>query len=545
MHDLFMKIAWGNADLADPGAVIYRCEQLELDPTRFELRADGERVHVEPQVLSLLLLLVQNPERMISKDELVEKIWDGRFITDSAIAARMKAARKAIGDDGKAQRLIRTVHGKGFRFVGEVRIEGSPASVAATVQAAPETAASPILVPDLRQGRPSIAVLPFRLVGEGGPHDIIADALPEELIGDLARLRWLFVIARGSSFRFRGPDADGLSAGRALGVRYCLTGSVERSAQDVIVNVNLVDIGDGGVVWSERFRGGLGELAEMRGEIASSTLKNVAVEIPANEVRLARGRPTTELDSWSAFHLGLDHMYRFNKEDNARAAELFGHALERDPYFARAMGGLSFTHFQNAFLQYGGDPQAEIELSRELAQRAVECDRMDPFAHFNLGRSSWLDGRLEDSIAWFDRATSISPSFAQGSYNRGLVGTLAGLGEKADRDLATAIELSPLDPMSYAMHSSRALVQVQLGDLDRAAEFGAKAALMPGAHKHIDLVAAICTHLAGRKDEAASWLARMHKRDPEMTAEKFFRSFPFAPGPAREPIERALRELGL
>jgi len=540
-----MKIAWGNAGLANPGAVIYRCEQLELDPTRFELRDEGERVHVEPQVLSLLLLLVQNPDRMVSKDELVEKIWDGRFISDSAIAARMKAARKAIGDDGKAQRLIRTIHGKGFRFIGQVSIEATGLPGAA-VQSAPQPAdLSPMPVPDLRQGRPSIAVLPFRLVGESGPHDIIADALPEELIGDLARLRWLFVIARGSSFRFRGPDADGLTAGRALGVRYCLTGSVERSGQEVVVNVTLVDAGDGGVVWSERFRGGLGELAQMRAEIATSTLNNIAVEIPANEVRLARGRPTTELDSWSAFHLGLDHMYRFNKADNAQAAQLFSHALERDPYFARAMGGLSFTHFQDAFLQYGGDARAEIEMARELARRAVECDRLDPFAHFNLGRSSWLDGRLEDSIDWFDRATAISPSFAQGVYNRGIVGVLAGKGEKGDRDLATAIELSPLDPMSYAMHSSRALAQVQLGNPERAADLGAKAALMPGAHKHIDLVAAICAHLAGKKEEAASWLARMRGRDPEMSAEKFFRSFPYAPGPAREPIERALRELGL
>jgi TolB-like protein/Tfp pilus assembly protein PilF len=525
---------------------IWRFESFELDPIRFELRSDGQRVHVEPQVLSLLTLLVENGDRMVGKEEVIEKIWDGRIVSESAVAARIKAARKAVGDDGSQQRLIRTIHGRGFRFVGEVAPSG-PAETAGGI--APRTA-GPAQPDELerrnaRDGRPSIAVLPFHIVGEAGPHDIVADALPADIIMDLSRLHWLFVIARGSSFRFRGADVDSVTVGRQLGVGYCLTGSVEIIGRGVTVAASLVDANDGVTIWGESYRGALSELQQMRPEIESQVVDALKVQIPRNEVRIARARPADELDAWASFHLGLDHMYRFTRQDNGRAAQLFMQSLARDPYFSRALGGLSFTHFQNAFLGFAEDPAAETEAARTLAHLALEADRIDPFAHFNIGRSLWLEGRLEDSIEWFDRAINISPSFAQGVYNRGLVGTMVGRLERADADLALALDLSPLDPLAYAMVSSRALLQVQLDDYEEAADLGARAATMPGAHKHIELIAAITAQLAGRREDAQHWLARACKEDPDLTSEVFFRSFPFAPTHAREVIERSLSELGI
>lgn len=530
--------------MAGADSRVFQFDGFELDTGRFELRSNGERIHVEPQVLSLLMLLAENRERMVSKDEIIDSIWDGRIVSESAVAARIKAARRAVGDDGKAQGVIRTIHGRGFRFVAE------------TTESALKPSASTISLDmdeiDLasrrltgRDGRPSIAVLPFSLSGEGGPHDIIADALPADIITDLSRLGWLFVIARGSSFRFRGSQNDPQSVGTVLNVRYCLTGSVERSGRDVKIEAALVETGGGGTIWADRYSGSIDMLQELRSEIEGKIVDALALHIPQNEVRLARGRPASELDAWASFHLGLDHMYRFNQMDNRRAVELFEHSLARDPHFSRPMAGLSFTHFQNAFMGYGGDAQREIEQARMFANRAVETDRLDPFGHFSLGRCSWLEGRLDDSIHWFDRATSLSPSFAQGIYNRGLVATMRGDAEAADRDLALALELSPIDPMAYAMISSRALTHLQFGDANAAADFGERAALTPGAHKHITLIAAATAHLAGRKDKAAEWLARTLADDPGLKAEVFFRAFPFAQGAARETLERSLHDLGL
>lgn len=533
--------------MAEVQPCIFRFEDFELDIARFELRSDGKRVHVEPQVLSLLILLAENAARMVSKDEVIEKIWDGRIVSESAVAARIKAARKAIGDDGKGQRLIRTIHGKGFRFVGELAHSCRVASVSPVPlqpEAACENAISEV-VRTSRDGRPSVAVLPFELVGEAGPLGIIADALPADIIMDLSRLHWLFVIARGSSFRFRGVDADPLTVGRALAVRYCLTGTIEVSGEEVTVAVMLADGYHGETIWAENYRGALAELQMMRPDIEAQVVAALEVHIPRNEVRNARRRPAAQLDAWASFHLGLDHMYRFRQADNARAAELFAQSLVRDPHFSRALGGLSFTHFQNAFLNFGGRPEAELEAARNFAHRALEADQYDPFAHFNVGRSFWLDGQLEDSIAWFDRAASLSPSYAQGIYNRGLVSTMAGKPKEADADLTLALELSPLDPLAYAMVSSRAMAHVQLGDFEKAAELGSRAARMPGAHKHIALIAAFTAHLAGNSKVASLWLAKVKAADPNLKAETFFHAFPFARNAAREVIEKSIADLGL
>lgn len=524
------------------GPRVLTFEEFELDAARYELRCAGEHVHVEPQVLSLLLLLATNPDRMVSKDEIIDEVWGGRIVSESAVAARIKAARKAIGDDGSQQRLIRTVHGRGFRFVGEVHGAIPSAMSAGQQQAGFDTA--PVLHAT-KDSRSSIAVLPFSLEGERGPHDIVADALPADLIVDLSRLPWLFVIARGSSFRFRGEDVDPSRVGRELSVRYCLTGAVELVGSAVTVVTALVGTQDCETIWAETYKCDLAELPWMRSEIESQVIAALEIHIPRNEVRLARGRPVSELDAWASFHLGLDHMYRFTQSDNAAAAKLFEHSLARDPYFSRALGGLSFTHFQNAFLHHGADPAAEMEAARIFAHRAVEADRIDAFAHFNVGRSLWLEGRLEDSIGWFDRATSLSPNFAQGVYNRGLVGTMVGKVDRADADLALALELSPLDPLAYAMVSSRALIQVQRDDFEMAAELGARAAMMPGAHKHIALIAALTAQLAGRKSDAQTWLAKARQNDPELNAEVFFRSFPFGQTHGRELIERSLSQLGV
>lgn len=539
--------------MTDAGSGTFSFNGYEIDAARFELRREGTRVPVEPQVLSLILLLVANRERMMSKDELIERIWDGRIVSESAVAARIKAARKALGDDGTRQGVIRTIHARGFRWVQDVRANDGPIAArpagpepqdAAPGAASPSTPLS-TLPSTTRDARPSIAVLPFERLGELGHHDIVADALPADIINDLARLHWLFVIARGSSFRFRGSAIDPQRVGAELGVRYCLAGAVERTGPGVTISVALIDATCGQTLWGERFSAAFEELQALRPEIEAQVVASLEVHIPQNEVRLARSRPIADLDAWASFHLGLDHMFRFTCEDNTLAARLFAQTLERDPFFSRALSGLSFTHFQNAFLRFEGERAHETEIARGLANRAVEADRLDPFAYFNLGRCCWLEGHLEDSRVWFDRATSLSPSFAQGVYNRGLVGVMAGEAGEADADLALALELSPLDPLAYAMVSGRALTQLQLGDPEQAARFGVRAAMMPGAHKHIALIAALTSHLAGKPGDAQLWLGRARKADPAISASVFFASFPFAQTEARAVIEKGLGDLGL
>ncbi|WFL77164.1 winged helix-turn-helix domain-containing protein [Altererythrobacter arenosus] len=519
--------------------VLYRFDRFELDPARFELREGGVPVQIEPQVLSLLLLLVANAERMVDKDELIEKVWGGRIVSETAVSSRIKSARQAIGDDGKAQRLIRTVHGRGFRFVG--KLETELRQQRGQWETAP-TRDAPLA--EHETTRPSIAVLPFRIVGEPGRFDFMAAALPDELITDLARLRYLFVIARGSSFRFNSGDADFAAVGTTLKVRYILSGSVETAGSDVIIRVELSDVRSGGVIWNERYRGAADEASHLRETILGSVIANVEQRIPMHEAQRARLLPDTQLDAWSAYHLGLDHMFRFNGADNQRAAVLFARAVDQDPHFARAYGGLSFTHFQNAFLHGAVDRDREVAAAKAFAERAVQTDSLDPFAHFNLGRTHWLEGDLRASITSLEHSTVLSPNYAQGVYAKAWAETLAGESEAGDKDAALALELSPLDPLRFAMVATRAFAHMTSGNTEAGAELGEQAANTPGAHRHIKLIAAIGAHLNGEPDKAQAWLARS-RQSVEPSAAEFLQAFPFSEGPAREVIERALRDLGL
>jgi DNA-binding winged helix-turn-helix (wHTH) protein/tetratricopeptide (TPR) repeat protein len=529
------------ASLHYPDPMIYQFDTYELDLDRGELRAGGEPCAVEPQVFALLSLLVQNRERLVSHDELIEKVWDGRVVSDSAISSRIKMARQALSDDGKAQRFIRTVHRRGFRFVAEVRVLSGPPRIdqPADTAGAAEDATAPDPV-----GRPSIAVLPLRLLGDPGPYAAIADALPHELIAELARLRWLFVIARGSTFRLRGAETDPIEIGRLLGARYCLAGTLEVTVRRLAVTLELIDTRDGGLVWAESFAGAVDDVHQLREDIRTRLLAALEIQIPLHEAAQARLTVTESLDAWSAYHLGLQHVYRFNRSDNAEATRLFEHAIQLDPAFARAHAGLSFVHFQTAFMHHTDDVAGERELARRYAMRGLELDPLDPFVNFTMGRTYWLEGDLETGLSWLERATSLSPNYAQGHYARSWTEALSGKLPLAHEHADLAMRLSPLDPLYYAMLGARALACMSAGDDANAAAWGERAGRSPGSHVLVAMITLVGHALAGNNQQAAAWAENVRRRNPALTRQDFFRAFPMKSPTARARMDAALAQYG-
>ncbi|HYC00729.1 MAG TPA: winged helix-turn-helix domain-containing protein [Candidatus Limnocylindrales bacterium] len=552
--------------------MIYRFGQFELDTAAVELRAAGQARPLEPQVFRLLALLLENHERMVSKDELIEKVWDGRAISDAALSSRIKSARRALGDDGKAQRLIKTLHGRGFRFVGDVRAERQGGSVDAVADAtagvastAAATAAGDALAAGARAvasaastdeaatgdspatahaSRPSIAVLPFRFLGSPGAYEPLAEAIPHELIAELSRMRWLFVIARASSFRLRGNEDAG-EIRRLLGARYVLSGTLELARRaHLAVRVELTDTVDGGVVWAEELLAPLDDVHAMRARLASCVVTALEIRIPLHEAEKARLAVSEHLDAWLSYHLGLQHMYRFNKRDNQIAAALFAQAITRDPGFARAHGGLSFVHFQTAFLRHTENLEGERALARQFAERAVELDPLDPFVNFTMGRTYWLDGDLDRSRGWLERAVAMSPNYAQGIYALGWTDSLAGHGLEGRAHVDMAMRLSPLDPLFYAMLGTRSFSHMVRGEDAEAATWAERAARAPGAHVLIPMIAVAAHGLAGNDARAAYWAGDVRARNAALTRADFFRAFPMQHEAARERVAHALERRG-
>ena len=387
---------------------------FRLDPERFQLSRRGEPVRLEPQVLSLLIHLVRNRDRMVTKDEIVAAVWQGHAVSDASISSRIRSARQAVGDDGVQQAVILTVHGRGFRF-------GSEATTVQPADAAVETA-----VLEHPGGRPTLAVLPFQPLGIPPELAILADAIPHEIIQALSRLRWLAVIARGSSFRFRQVTADLDLVSTALAARYVLSGIVESVDHKVAVTLELTDVGSREILWADRLVAPIDEIGDLRAQIVVHVVSALEAHIPFNEARIARLSDPVGLNAWGNYHLGLGHLYRFTAADTAHAHVCFERAVTADPRFARANAGLSFTSFLEAFLRLSDDTATAVRNARRYAERSLELDALDPFANFTMGRSFWLTDEPEVAADWLARATTLNPNYAQGFYASAFTAMLTG-----------------------------------------------------------------------------------------------------------------------
>ena len=515
--------------------MIFAFEDFELDGGKRELRAGGAVLPIEPQVFDVLWFLIENRYRAVPKQDLVDAVWDGRAISDSALTSRIKSARKALGDDGAAQKFIRTIHGVGFRFVAEVRASAATARVIEI----PKPDAPPAQIM-----RPSIAVFPFRVAPDVEQRAAYADALPHDVIVQLSRLRWLFVIARASSFRFGADDLDLESAINALGARYGLTGSVENAGAGQRIVVELWDARDKGVIWSDAFRIAPGGVHEVREEIVQAIVNALELQIPLHEARQARLLSPVDMDAWSAFHLGVQHVYRFTKTDNDLAKTWFQRAVEKDSNFARAYAGLSFAHFQDAFLRYVDDTAGAAQRARICAELCLERDELEPFGALTKGRAFWLAGDLEGAMPWLDRASQLNPNYAQAKYSRAWTESLLGLGEDSQAHADAAMAQSPLDPLLYGMLATRAFSHLVRNQTAEAALWGERAARSPGAHAFIELIAAVAHAEHGDGAKARKWADSARARNPGLSAAAFFQAFPFRDAVMREKISAILRAHG-
>ncbi|MGQ7794063.1 winged helix-turn-helix domain-containing protein [Faunimonas sp. B44] len=507
---------------------------FRLDPEKFQLSRCDKPVRLEPQVLSLLIHLVRNRDCMVTKDDIVAAVWQGRPVSDASISSRIRSARQAVEDDGAGQNVIQTVHGRGFRFIAEV-------STVPPAHAVPDAVAPDS---DHPAGRPSIAVLPFQPLGIVPQVAILGKALPHEIIQALSRLRWLAVIARGSSFRFRQavPDLDLVST--ALAARYVLSGIIESPDHDIAVTLELTDTSSSEILWADRLKAPIPEIGDLRARIVVHLVSALETHIPFNEARVARLTEPAGLNAWANYHVGLAHLYRFTAKDTALAQVCFERAVTADPQFARAHAGLSFTSFLDAFLRLSPDPTVAARNARRHAERGLELDVLDPFANFTMGRSFWLTGEPEVAIEWLARATALNPNYAQGFYASAFTSMLTGNAAATFGALETALHLSPLDPLLYGFHGVRAQMLIQQEDYEGAARWADRAATTPGAHYLIAMIALAANGLAGRHDEAVRWGREVRRRKPDATALDYFAAFPTRDMASRARIARELRRQG-
>lgn len=524
------------------GQVSFAFGDHVLDVERRELRRRGAPIAVEPQVFDLLVHLVRNRDRVVSKDELIEAVWGGRIVSDSAVTTRLNAARKAIGDDGASQRLIRTVPRRGIHFIGEVREVSAPA--AATGRELAPVAAIPLTLPD----KPSIAVLPFANLGGDAEQDYFAEGMVEDIITNLARLRWLFVIARNSTFTYKGRAVDIRRVAEELGVRYVLEGSVRRTGSRVRVTVQLIEAESGGHVWAERYDRGIEDIFAVQDEITDMISGTLEPEISAAERDRAHRKPPGSLGAWELYQRGMRHLLRRNRDDFTTARALLREALAVDPLFATAHAAFAISAFWQITHDFATDAVVMRAELLAAAAHAVECDDHDFLGHSAMGLAFMESGRHALALAEHDVATSLNPNsaFAHWCYGYGLL--------RADRPqdaldrFDLALRLSPRDPGAWSYQTLRASSLYQLGRYEEAIAAAQDATRTPLADVVWPLVHwAASLGQVQRGTEAAYVVEELRRKRPGLTIAGF-RAWPHNEPRSASSLERiidGLRKAGL
>lgn len=378
--------------------------------------------------------------------------------------------------------------------------------------------------------RASLAVMPFldRTPGatlRGG----LGDGMAHDVITRLAKLRSMFVIAEGTMFRLSERRVGWQEAGRRLDVDYVASGSLRRGANSrLLVTVQLTETQNAKVVWAEEFSGRLDDTFSVLDEIGNRIVSAMASQIELAERNRAVLKNPSSLNAWEAHHRGLWHMVRFNREDNEQARQFFQTAVRLDPTFARPHAGLSFTHFQDAFLGWNAREPA-IEAAYAAASEALMADEGDPAAHWALGRAMWLQSRHDQALLELHSAIDLSPNFAMGHYTLAWFHCQAGDPEAAIAGVDHARALSPMDPLLFAMFASRALALLRLARFEEAAEWSVRSASRPNAHLHIKAVAMYCLALAGKVTEAKAFALAIRESNGAYHLDDFLRAFRLPP----------------
>ena len=320
----------------------YAFEDYVIDSDRRELTRSAQPIAVGPQIFDLLLHLVRNREHVVSKDELLDVVWAGRIVSELTLTSHINAARKAIGDSGQKQRLLRTIARKGFRFVGDV---SEIATRAASVSTDTHEPAKAIAEAPALPGGPSIATLPFLNLSGDMEQEYFTDGVVEDIITALSRIRWLFVIARNSSFTYKGRAVDVKEVGRELGVRYVLEGSVRKAAHRVRITGQLIDATTGAHLWAERFESALDDIFELQDQVTEAVVGAIAPQLERAEIERAKRKPTESLDAYDYYLRGMAHLHLGSRELIDAALGQFNHALMRDPNFASAYAMAAWCYF--------------------------------------------------------------------------------------------------------------------------------------------------------------------------------------------------------
>jgi TolB-like protein len=492
-------------------AAAHRFGRFILRLDRGVLLADGAECALRPKSFAMLRHFVENPGRLIDRGEIMETVWPGVFVTDDSIGQCVSDIRRALGDSD--QSLLRTIRRGGYLFTPPLSLGTERNGSGETASAGP---LPPTTLPQLPD-KPSIAVLPFQNMSGDPEQEYFADGMVEEITTAMARLPWLFVIARNSSFAYKGRAVDVRQVGRDLGVRYVLEGSVRRAGNRVRISGQLIDAATSAHIWGDRFDGALDDIFELQDQIASSVSGALEPKLRLTEIDRAVRKPPASLDAYDIYLRALAQNYQFTEEGFDEAIALLLKALAIDPAYAAATGLLALVRvWQSTY----GLPLAadDIRQTLRLAHRAIELGGDDPEA-LSSGAGALLSFSAERATARraIERALAINPNSARTWVFNAALHCFENDPDATMEAVNCAIRLSPRDPLHFMFDWIMGYALMLAGRYEEAIGWTDRSLHdRPTFHPAIRVRLALCGYL-DRTDEARAWTARMLAVNPAHT----------------------------
>ncbi len=513
-----------------------------LDTGRRELRRGLESIELEPQVLDLLIYLIQARDRVVSKDDLVASVWGGRVVSDTTLTSRIYTARRAIGDNGRDQKLIRTIARKGLRFIADVRtqegetaqaIDPPPSDAGKLVQRTPP-------LPD----RPAIAVLPFNNMSGDPALGYFSDGISEDIITALSKLRWFFIIARNSSFMYKGKAVHLKQVGEDLGVGYVLEGSVRKSAGRVRITAQLNCVTNGSHVWAERYDRDVADIFSVQDEITEAIVAAIEPQLYAAENFRARRKPPGNLDAWDLVMQALSYYWRVTRQDHAIARELLEKAIAIDPNNGQALGVLAASYTFGAHM--GWDELSEIApIAERTALAAIQADSENAWAHYALGAFYLITRRFDNSLSEFELALSLNPNFSQAQSYYATALSFCGRWEEGIEAARHSIRLSRRDPFLALYYGSACLAQYIGRNYEEAIQMARTAVRLRSDFASAHRVLTAAAGMSASPEVAAAALQELRRAQPNISLTWIRDHVPIKHEPDRQHYLEGFRRAGL
>jgi TolB-like protein len=518
-------------------ATSYKFGPFRLEAEREVLLHGTEPVAIGRRAVALLRILVEQPGALISKDTLIKAAWGGLAVEENNLPVQIGALRRALEEAPGHEHRIETLPRRGYRFVGTVAKETQGGGAVTPIDALPRLA-----LPD----RPSIAVLPFINMSGDPEQDYFADGIVEDIITALSRMRWLFVIARNSSFTYKGRPIDVKLVGRELGVRYLLEGSVRRAENRVRITTQLIDATSGAHIWVDRFDGTLDDIFEIQDRVATSVVGAIARQLEQAEIERSRRKPTESLVAYDYYLRGMASFNQRTKEAVNEALRQFYKAIDLDPGFASAYGMAAWCYGWRKINNWTEDRSQETAETRRLSRRAAELGQDDAVA---LSRGAhalaYVVGELDDAATFVDRALVLNPNLAGAWYASGWGRVWLGEADVAITHFAQAMRLSPLDPQMITMQAGTAFAHFLAGRYEEALSWANKARWEQTNYLTPIRLAAACYGLTGQMAEAHEIMTRVRELDPSFRVSNVWNWAPLRRPDDLARLEQGLRKAGL